>query len=122
MKMTTRQQLRFLLVWQVVASVLGGVAVTLGFGSDAGASFAIGSVLMTLNVVALAWLWWRIFGQKTIAWTVLIIVIKYAILFASIFYLSRLSWFSTLSAGLGLVTFILPALILAAQTIDNQKA
>lgn len=65
------------------------------------------------NMAGLAWLWWRVFTQKTIAWTVLIIVIKYAVLLSSIFYMAKAEWFSVTLAGLGIASFLIAVLIWA---------
>jgi hypothetical protein len=93
----------------VVISLLG-----LGFGSfQLGASIAIGSGLMLFNLIGLGWSWQRLMAKKSIAWTLVIIVIKYAVLLGSIFFLAREQWFSSLGAGLGISSFVLAALIMA---------
>ncbi|NJL24461.1 MAG: hypothetical protein HC902_04370 [Calothrix sp. SM1_5_4] len=52
-------------------------------------------------------------GAKTIAWTALILVSKYAVLLGSIYMLSVTDWFSALGAGLGISSFLIPVLLLA---------
>lgn len=92
----------------IFALLLGGlVDVRLG------ASFALGALLMLTNVLLLGWTWWRLIAKKSIAWTTMIIVIKYAVLLGSIVVLARQSWFSSVGAGLGIASFIIPALALA---------
>jgi hypothetical protein len=84
------------------------------FGSfQLGASIAIGSGLMLFNLIGLGWSWQRLMAKKSIAWTLVIIVIKYAVLLGSIFFLAREQWFSSLGAGLGISSFVLAALIMA---------
>lgn len=43
-------------------------------------SFVVGAVLMLVNLLTIAWSWKNILAKKLIAWSVAIIVIKYAIL------------------------------------------
>jgi len=83
-------------------------------GPRLGASIAFGSGLMLFNLVALGWSWQRLMAKKSIAWTVLIIVIKYAVLLGSVYYFARTDWFSSLGAGLGVASFMFAALVLAA--------
>ena len=78
-----------------------------------GASIATGAAVILTNLLFLIWAWKRIFAKKSIAWTLLIIVIKYAVLLGSIFFLAREPWFSSLGAGLGISSFVLAALIMA---------
>ena len=82
-------------------------------GPQLGASIAVGAGLMLFNVIILGWSWHRLIAKKSIAWTVMIIVIKYAVLLGSIFYLARMNWFSLLGAGVGISSFMMAALILA---------
>jgi len=72
-----------------------------------GASFMVGASLMLANLVAIAWSSWRVLTKKPIASTVLIIVIKYALLLGSVFYFARQDWFRSLGAGFGIASFIL---------------
>jgi hypothetical protein len=59
-------------------------------------------------------------AKKSIAWTVMIIVIKYAVLLGSIFFLARTNWFSPLGAGLGILSFIVAAFILAVRSYRRE--
>lgn len=70
-------------------------------------------MVMLTNLALLAWVWYRILAKKSIAWTLQIIVIKYAVLLVSLFYLMHTSWFSSLGAGLGVASFTLGALVFA---------
>ncbi len=83
-------------------------------GPQLGASIAVGSALMLGNMILLGWSWQRLIAKKSIAWTVMIIVIKYAVLLGSIVYFARTDWFSPLGAGIGIASFMLAALVLAA--------
>ena len=79
-----------------------------------GASIAVGASLMLGNMIALGWSWQRLMDKKSIAWTVLIIVIKYAVLLGSIVFFARTTWFVPLGAGIGIASFMIAALIMAA--------
>ncbi len=78
------------------------------------ASIGIGAALMFGNVLALGWSWQRLMSKKSIAWTVVIIVIKYAVLLGSIVFFARTTWFVPLGAGIGIASFMFAALVLAA--------
>jgi hypothetical protein len=113
--MTKTPSLKLLAAIQLA---LGTVISLLGFwigGLQLGASIAIGSGLMLFNLIGLGWSWQRLMidPKKSIAWTLVIIVIKYAVLLGSIFVLAREPWFSSLGAGLGISSFVLAALIMA---------
>lgn len=77
------------------------------------ASTLVGAALMLFNVIALGWTVDRMLAKKSIAWTVLIIVIKYAVLLGSIYILAQTAWFSSIGAGIGLVSFVLAILVFA---------
>lgn len=99
----------------LTGAVLAGIGVY--FESvQLGASIAIGASLMLFNVIILGWSWHRLLAKKSIAWTVGIIVIKYAVLLGSIVYLARLDWFRPIGAGIGIASFILAALVLAVRS------
>jgi hypothetical protein len=103
-------------VLALIQLFVGAAAAGLGvcfYGVSLGASIGLGAGLMLFNLVLLGWTWKRLIAKKSIALTVGIIVIKYAILLGSIYYLAREDWFSPLGAGLGIASFMLAALILA---------
>lgn len=111
--MNSLQGFKALVLSQLLVGALGTAVLTVGWDSQLGASFGIGAGLMLLNVVLLGWGWWRILEKKSIAWTVVIIVIKYAVLLSTIVFLSRTDWFHAMPAGLGIFSFILAALAAA---------
>lgn len=117
--MTTLQGLKHLIGIQLALGLILTAIATAVFGLHRGASFAAGSGLMTLNIALLGWSWWRILEKKSIAWTVGIIVIKYAVLLSTIVFLSRTSWFDAVAAGLGVFSFVLAAL--ASAIISGRK-
>lgn len=106
---------------QLLFAVLGSGVVGYLWGFHQGASFAIGAALMLGNMIGIGWAWWRVITQKTIAWTVLIIVIKYAVLLSSIFYLGREPWFNVALAGAGITSFLLAALVWAVTSKEKEN-
>lgn len=102
----TALTLRNLLAFQTFFSLVCMGLVTLFWDIQLGASFGLGSLLMLVNLVFLSWVWNRLIDKKAIAWTALLIVIKYTVLLGAIFFLTQKAWFHVLSAGLGMVTFI----------------
>ncbi len=75
------------------------------WGLRPSASFVLGYGMMLANLVLLAWIWGRILSKKPIAWTVMIIVIKYTVLLGAIYLMSQAAWFHVVSAGLGMAAF-----------------
>jgi hypothetical protein len=98
--------LRNLLTFQGTIAALGVGLVTWVGGVQPGASYGIGAGLMLANLFFLSWVWNRLIDKKAIAWTAVLIVIKYTVLLGAIFLLSQKAWFHVLSAGLGMVTLI----------------
>ena len=76
-----------------------------------GASFAVGSALMLSNLIFLAWSTYRTIAKKSIAWTTVIIVIKYAVLLGSLIICVRSPWFDLFGAGLGFASFLISVLL-----------
>lgn len=113
--------LKKLALWQLLITFVGVGACWAGTDAARAASFATGAALMLANAAALAWAWWRVVTQKRIAWTALIIVIKYAVLLSTIFYLTRQSWFHVTLAGLGIASFLLAALLWAVTNSEDLK-
>ena len=105
--------LKLLVTLQLVSGLVLSLFVGWFWGFGLGASFAIGSALMLVNLLLLAWSTWRMLEKKPIAWTLIIIVIKYAVLLGSIVILARQSWFDSMGAGLGIASFLIAILALA---------
>lgn len=116
------QSFKQLTLVHLAITALGTLGFMVGAGVNSAASFACGSGLLLVNVLALAWAWWRVITQKTIAWTVLIIVIKYAVLLSLITYLSRVTWFVSVAAGFGIASFLISALAWAVVSREKEKA
>lgn len=95
------------------------VVVAFAFGLQLAASFCIGAGAMWVNYLVIGWTSWRTLAKKSIAWTTAIIVIKYAVLLGTLFFVVRRPWFSVLAAGIGIGSFVFSALLGAV--LMNQK-
>lgn len=73
----------------------------------------IGVLSMGFTLTVIGWTIHRMLEKKSIAWTVSIIVIKYAVLLGSIYILTSKSWFLALGYGIGLASFVMAALVFA---------
>lgn len=113
MPTTIRKALSVLILTQIAVGLAGAALLTYLYGSQLGASYVVGALLMTANLALLAWSSWRLIAKKSIAWTSLIIVIKYAVLLGSVVVFARASWFDSFGAGLGVASFVIAALISA---------
>lgn len=107
MPRTTLNSLKSMAIFQLAIILVAGGGMAAAGHSQLAASFAVGAGLMLGNLLALAWSSWRMLAKKPVASTVLIIVIKYALLLGSVFYFTRMSWFSSLGAGCGIASFML---------------
>lgn len=107
----------------LVSQSLVGVAASLVgagiWGVQLGASIAIGATMMWVSVVLHGWLWHFLTVKNSIAWSVMVIVFKYAVLLESIYLLSQTQWFSFLGLGVGIASICLTALI--TLLIDRKK-
>lgn len=110
--MTTaiRNNLKTLALCQLLFGTILSVGVGLIWGFQLGASFAVGAALMLLILTFLVITVWLSVAQKSIAWNVIVIVIKYPVLLGSIVLLMRSDWFSSTSAALGITSFLIAAL------------
>lgn len=118
-----RQNLKLLfLIHLFIALVISGY-LFVRHGFQLGASFMLGSGLAALSVGMVALSTWLTLAKKSIAWTVMIIVIKYAVLLGSIMILSHKSWFNSMGVGLGIASFIATALTFAVlqQRLQQKK-
>jgi hypothetical protein len=82
-------------------------------GLQLGASSMVGVLRMAFTLAVMGWSVHRLLEKKSIAWTVSIIVIKYAVLLGSIYILTSKSWFIALGYGIGLTSFVLALLVFA---------
>jgi len=115
------QLLRPLIFTQLTTTLFSSALLAVLAGPQLGASFALGSIIIMVSLLGISWAWWRILEQKRIAWTVLIIVIKYAVLLGAIFVLSRQPWFVAEGVGLGIASLAFSALVMALFTREKEK-
>jgi hypothetical protein len=113
MSTSTPHNLKLIAALQIFTGVALSAAAYFFHSFELGASTAAGALIMTANSAGLTWAWWRILAKKPIALTLLIIVIKYAVLLSSIYYLARAPWFNAMGAGLGIASFMFAALLFA---------
>ncbi len=71
----------------------------------------IGSLIMTLNVVSVVWVWDRILRKKSIALGAAVIVTKYGLLATTLFLATHLPSVSAFGLLLGL-TSVVPSVVL----------
>lgn len=121
MTSTPLRNLSHLAFIQAVIGLIGALGIGYQWGFHPSASFMAGVALMLGNMIGIGWAWWRVITQKTIAWTVLIIVIKYAVLLSSIYYLGREPWFDVALAGLGITSFLVAVLIWAVTSKEKES-
>jgi hypothetical protein len=91
------------------------------WGSQLGASFAVGAALMLVILTFLAVTVWLTVAKKSIAWSTLVIVIKYPVLLGSIVLLMRSDWFRSDGAALGISSFVVSALAWAVLEQMNER-
>jgi hypothetical protein len=101
-------------LWIQAAVGIVCAALVFYFGdSRLAASLLLGVANMTFLLVMLGWSIHLMLEKKSIAWTVSIIVIKYAVLLGSTYILAQASWFRAVGYGVGLSSFVVAALIFA---------
>jgi len=122
MPTTIFNSLRAITILQIAISLMGSLSFWALGQPQLGASFAVGGALMLANVLAIAWTSWRLVEKKPIAWTVIIIVIKYAVLLGSVVFFARTNWFDSLGAGLGVASFLIAILGAALLTTKSAEA
>ena len=122
METQNRRHLKWMFGFQLFFGVLFALLAGL-FGSvQLGASLAFGAGLMLLNVGLLSWSTWRMFAKKSIAWTSAVIVIKYAVLLGALFYFSQTGWFDLFGIALGIASFLIAVLALAAVPLKKEES
>lgn len=103
---------RFLGIHLVVSTLLTVPLAAFG-GFSLAASFALGALVMGLSTATMAWTTARMMAQKTFALTAAIIVIKYAVLLGTLYYLSQTDWLRPFAVVCGVSSFMISALIFA---------
>jgi hypothetical protein len=116
------KHLKLFLLIQAAVTLIGSIVLLEGRDSASAASFAIGSGIVFLNVLSLAFTFNRVIQKKLIALSISIIVFKYAILGIIIYKLLGLAWVDRLWLCVGLASLVVSALFFAsvARTEDEE--
>lgn len=102
----------FLTVYSLI-SIFLVIAVAYAMTAQVAMSFTFGALMNLVNLLLLAWAWRLIFQKKLIALAVSVIVFKYAILGAIIYFSIRRQWVSVewMAGGLSV---LLPSVVVFA--------
>lgn len=92
---------------QLVIGILGALAINFFEGVDAAYGFFTGVLVASINVVFVQYVWGRILGKKSVAWTLFIIVFKYTLLGTTLYLVAAKGWLPLewFSLGLGTILF-----------------
>jgi hypothetical protein len=104
---------------QVLFSAVTVIIVGTFAGSQPAASAAAGAAVTTGNMGILAWTWSRLFAKKSIALAGAIIVTKYAILVAILYWILQQSWVQGIWLMTGIISFLPTMAVLAARSRDE---
>lgn len=120
------QNLRWLLLGHVGLSLGLSILLRIYAGSDYAWSYIAGSITVAVSFVGMAWSSWRMLdpegaGQKSIAPTVSLIVIKYAVLLGLVYYVTRQDWLRPVGFAVGIFTFSIAALVYAVGDSRKEK-
>ncbi len=108
---------------QIAATVLGFVLVTYFNTMQNALSFAIGALFTTANLIYFSWIFMVLIRKKLVALGLSLIVIKYALLAAALYYLLKTQSVDWLWVLIGFGTLI-PTILLSAliQTFSNKQS
>lgn len=91
-----------ILIFSVVVSGASYIFVNLEFA----VSVLLGGIMMLINLLGLAFVWRLIFSKKSIALAALIIIFKYIILGAILWWLVSINWLKPIGFLIGLSSLI----------------
>jgi len=119
----TLSHLKLFFIIQIAITAIGSIVLLEGRNAESAASFAIGSGIILVNVLSLAFVFSRVIQKKLIALSISIIVFKYAILGIIIYKLLSLSWVDRIWLCAGLASLVVSALFFAsvAKTDDEDE-
>jgi hypothetical protein len=98
------------LVQTGVTLIMGAAAFTLG-GSQQAVSALIGSSITSVSVGLMMWSLWQVFAKKFIALAGMIIVIKYLLLAAILYWVCSQKWVSLPWLAVGLSSVVVAAIV-----------
>lgn len=84
------------------------------YSHDAGLSCAAGSAIMFLNLLSFYLTWKLVLAKRSMALTVLVIILKYSILGLIFWSLTTATWIQPLGFVLGISTLLLAILCMTA--------
>ena len=97
----------------IVTSVVLSIIIAMFFSKIYTVSFLIGAAIILVNISALALVLKSAFDKKSVAWPILLIVFKYAILVLFLYIFSSRGWISLEAVGMGLGSLVVSAPIYA---------
>jgi hypothetical protein len=83
----------------------------ISFGSQQAVSLVIGMVLMAINIGLLAWAVRQFLAKKSVALASMVIVIKYVLLAAGLYWMSTQPWASVGWFGIGVLFTMMSAVL-----------
>lgn len=104
----------------LLLSILASIVIAYLYGINAGLSFVLGSGLIIANINVLSFLLGGSNEQISVAWSSFIIVSKYAVLIALVYFLISSDALSTNFVAAGFVSLIL-SLVIYALIINYKK-
>ncbi len=92
---------------QLVIGILGVAATRFFVGEQESYGLLAGVSVATINVIFVQFVWGRILGKKSVAWTLFIIVFKYTLLGTTLYFVAAKGWLPIGWFSLGLGTILL---------------
>ena len=95
-------------------SLLGAVLLGIYLGQAECFGFSVGAVLTGLNVGVIQYAWSKIFGKKSVAWPVTVIVLKYTLLGIVLYQVVTYEILPILWFGVGVGSIAISAAVFVA--------
>ncbi len=92
---------------QIAVGLFGAIGLYFSVGLDAAVAFFVGVSLASINVLFVQYVWSRILGKKSVAWTLFVIVFKYTLLGTILYLVAARDWLPIEWFSLGLATILL---------------
>ncbi len=92
---------------QLLIGLLGTLLLGVLVSYESAEAFFVGVSLASLNVVFVQYVWSRILGKKSVAWTLFVIVFKYTLLGTTLYLVAAMGWLPIGWFSLGLGTILL---------------
>jgi hypothetical protein len=97
--------IKFVALWCVFLSLITA-AVLFAMMVEGAQTLLVFMLVLLLNLLVLAYLWKRIFLQKSVGLTVMIIIFKYPILAYILWQMSRSIWFRPIGLLAAILAFV----------------